>query len=268
MKTLVGVLVFASLAGAQIGAGLQAPAFEVAVIKANVSGGGVTGGCHGVDSKFTANDPRNNVPLGRCVITAGRLSHLMGIAYDMSLQRISGFPDWDGPSRFDIEAKVEDPSSASEQQLLSMLQAFLADRFKLKLHRETKEVPGFALVAAKGGSKLQASQEGIRSPFPETNGTSLILKGYSLPDLAEFLSNLPAVGRPVRDMTGLKGRFDIRLNVLESRPESIGDLKVGLANWQSIFADLQAQLGLRLENRQAEIETLVIDSAEKPLLNN
>jgi uncharacterized protein (TIGR03435 family) len=86
--------------------------------------------------------------------------------------------------------------------------------------------------------------------------------------LAEFLSNIPAVGRPVRDMTDLKGRFDIRLNVLESSPESIGDLKVGLENWQSIFADLQSQLGLRLENRQAEIETLVIDSAEKPLLNN
>src|SRR5262245_4537695 len=68
-------------------------AFEVGVIKPTKSvSGGVTGGCRGIDSRLAANDPRLMVPLGRCVITAGRLSHMMAIAFEMPLQRISGFP--------------------------------------------------------------------------------------------------------------------------------------------------------------------------------
>jgi uncharacterized protein (TIGR03435 family) len=98
-------------------------AFEVGTIKPTAStNSGVTGGCRGIDSHYGANDSRATVPLGRCVITAGRLSHMMGIAFNISLQNIKGFPDWDGPSRFDLEAKAENPSTVTEQQLLLMLQ--------------------------------------------------------------------------------------------------------------------------------------------------
>ena len=103
--------------------------FEAASIKPTVSSSGVMGGCRGIDSKIAPTDPRNNVPLGRCVITAERLSHLMSIAFDLPLQRISGFPDWDGPNRFDIQAKAEDASTATEAELYSMLQAFMTERF-------------------------------------------------------------------------------------------------------------------------------------------
>jgi uncharacterized protein (TIGR03435 family) len=106
-----------------------------------------------------------------------------------------------------------------------------------------------------------------QNPRSVCSKTNLVLKGHSLPDFAAFLSNLPAVGRPVHDMTDLKGRFDFTLSVLESHPETIVDLKIGLANWQSVFADLQDQLGLKLETQKTVVETLVIDSADKPSPN-
>jgi uncharacterized protein (TIGR03435 family) len=263
LNLLAGALFLVSVALTSV----QAQSFEVAAIKPTKLGGGVTGGCHGIDSKFAPNDPRAGVPLGRCVITAGRLSHLMGMAYQMPLERISGFPEWDGPSRFDLEAKAEDPSSATEQQLLSMLQALLTDRFKLTLRHNTMEVPAFALVVGKNPPKLHPSEQEVRSPFPEVRNGSILFKGYSMPDLAEFLSILPSIGRPVHDMTGIQGRFDIALNILESKPETMGDLKVALATWQSAISDIQGQLGLKLDSTKAQIESIVIDHAEKPQLN-
>jgi uncharacterized protein (TIGR03435 family) len=240
--------------------------FEAASIKPTTSASGVTGGCRGIDSKIAPTDARNNVPLGRCVITAGRLSHLMSIAFDLPLQRISGFPDWDGPNRFDIQAKAEDPSTASDAQLYSMLQAFMTERFKLTLHREIKEMPIFSLVASKGGLKnIHPSEQIGESMTPQ--GASLVFKGYTMQNLAEFLSMMPGVGRPVRDMTGIQGRFDFALNVLAAKPENIENVKMAIAAWETIFSDVQEQLGLRLESTKGSVENLIIDHAEKPSEN-
>src|SRR5438128_12180646 len=82
--------------------------FEVASIKPTNLGGGVRIGCHGIDSKFGANDPRELVPLGRCVVVSGRLSHMMGSAYGVSMDMLKGGPDWFmAGDRFDVEAKAE-----------------------------------------------------------------------------------------------------------------------------------------------------------------
>jgi uncharacterized protein (TIGR03435 family) len=200
------------------------------------------------------------------VITAGRLSHLMSIAFDLPLQRISGFPDWDGPNRFDIQAKAEDPSKTTEAALLSMLQAFMTKRFKLSLHRETREMPTFSLVAGKGGAKnLHRSEELAESMIPQ--GASLVFKGYTMQNLAEFLSMTPTVGRPVRDMTGIQGRYDFTLNVLATKADNIEGFKRAIMTWETIFSDIQEQLGLRLESTKSPIENLVIDHAEKPDAN-
>jgi uncharacterized protein (TIGR03435 family) len=243
------------------------PAFEVATIKPTVSASGVTGGCRGIDSKLSAADRRNNVPLGRCVITGGRFSHLMAIAFQLPMQRIAGFPDWDGPHRFDIQARAEDPSSATEGQLIAMLQAFMTQQFRLRLHRESKEAPIFALVVGKNGPRnLKPSEEAGAGMRP--SGAGLVFKGYSMKELAEFLSNMPSVERPVRDMTGLQGRFDFTLQVLETKTESVEDLKVAMARWETIFSDVQEQLGLRFESTKGPLETLIIDHAEKPAVQD
>jgi uncharacterized protein (TIGR03435 family) len=241
------------------------PAFEVASIKPNLARNvGVTGGCRGIDSRLAANDPRALVPLGRCVIIAGRLSHVMAIAFGMPLNRIAGFPEWDGPNRFNIEAKAEDTATTTEQQLLSMLQHFLTDAFKLTVRRETKEVPTFSLVVAKNGPKnLRPSEEaGCRMP-PPPQVAGLVLKGCSMQEFAEFLSTVPTVQRPVKDRTAINGRFDFSVDV-GSKPSDVGDWKSAMTTWETIFSDVQEQLGLRFERSNGVIETLVIDHAEKP----
>src|SRR5215831_7498359 len=120
---------------------LQVQQFEVASIKPTKLLTGVRSGCHGIDSKFAPNDPAAGIPLGRCVVSSGRLSHMIGFAYGVTMDMLKGGPEWvaQGDDRFDIEAKVEDPSTATEAQLKQMFQALLAERFKLKFHRETRE---------------------------------------------------------------------------------------------------------------------------------
>ena len=122
-------------------------AFEVASVKPSTGNTGVTGGCHGQTSSiFNPNDP--GIPHGRCVIAAARLSHLIPIAYDVPISRVKGGPDWVwGAPRFNVEAKAED-LTAPHDDLTRMLQTLLADRFKLRIHRETRPVAGYALVVA------------------------------------------------------------------------------------------------------------------------
>ena len=264
-RLIVGGILSVAVSAGFVRGGQTPVSFEAANIKPTVSASGVTGGCRGIDSKIAPTDPRNNVPLGRCVITAGRLSHLMSIAFDLSLQRISGFPDWDGPNRFDIQAKAEDPSTATEAELYSMLQAFMTERFKLTLHREIKETPIFSLVAGKAGPKnLHPSEQIAESMTP--SGGSLVFKAYTMQNLAEFLSMMPGVDRPVRDMTGIQGRFDFTLSVLGTKPESIENLKSAIIAWDTVFSDIHEQLELRMESTKGPVENLIIDHAEKPPL--
>ena len=242
----------------------QASAFEVASIKPNTISNGARGGCRGSDSRISPNDlMRATVPLGRCVITAARLSHLLNIAFDIPLERIYGLPDWDGPFRFDIEAKADDPASTTEQHLLTMLQGFLTEQFKLTLHRGLKDDVTFELVVARNGPKnLRKSDTNGHSMVP--SGAGLAFSGYSMDALAQFLSSMPSVTRPVKNMTGLEGSFDFRLDVLDTKPDDIVNLKMALSRWDTIFSDIQQQLGLRLEGSKGSVETLILDHAEKP----
>src|SRR5262245_49895384 len=117
---------------------------------------GATGDCYnpGVDLTNGAND--NLIPRGRCLIHSATLRHLIGYAYHIAATRLSGGPVWADELRFDVDAKAED-AAATHAELSAMLQTLLGDRFKLRFHRETKDIPGYALVVAPNGAKLQAS---------------------------------------------------------------------------------------------------------------
>jgi uncharacterized protein (TIGR03435 family) len=127
----------------------------------------------------------------------------------------------------------------------------LEDRFRLKTHTETKEVPGYDLVVAKGGPKLQASKgvEGHNQIYPGG------LAGFDL-NMAG-LADMPAspAGRPVVNRTGLEGTFDIQ-------PEYAQD-DAAPSERPSFFTALQERPGLRLEPGKGPVETLVIDSCER-----
>jgi uncharacterized protein (TIGR03435 family) len=188
------------------------------------------------------------------------------MAWGIPLQRISGLPDWDGPNRFDIEAKAEDPASTTEQQLTAMLQGYLTAQFRLTIHRDTKEEPTFNLVAGKNGPKnLRKSDSNSASMLP--NGAGLVFTGYSMDALAQFLTSMPSIARPVKNMTSLEGAFDFRLDVLDAKADDIGALKMAISRWETIPSDLQQQLNLRLESSKGPVETLIVDHAEKPITN-
>ena len=240
----------------------QAPVeFEVASVKVNKNGTGVRGGCHGIDSKYTAGEIGTAPPLGRCVITAGRLSHLIGIAWQLPMAQIKNAPDWviRGFDRYDIQAEADDPAKTTEAQLRSMLQELLEDRFQLKFHRETVERSGFALMVGEHGPRMAATKsEDTSARFgndvkPMSSSITLNVQRYSIARLAQALSGIRQ--QPIIDKTGLSGEYDFTLHWDDEQGPTLQTA-------------LREQLGLKLEReKKLPVELFVIDSAQKPSAN-
>jgi len=229
--------------------------FEVASVKPANAANGWSGGCHGIDSTYAPNNAASAPPLGRCVIRDARLDHLLSIANHVrSMAQISGGPDWLKGDRFNIDAKAEDPTKATEEQLIQMLQALLTERFSLKLRREMKDMPGYALIVAKNGPKLhEAEGQDVSFHFgpngkPGRGPNSLSARKYSMPMLADILTMF---GDPVIDKTGLTGTYDFTLSWDET-------------NGPSLTTALQEQLGLRFESQKVPVPFFIIESAQKP----
>jgi uncharacterized protein (TIGR03435 family) len=275
----------------------QSPTFEVASIKPTAPGGPGGRGMVGIQM----------APGGRFNATGVTAKLLIGQAYDVRDFQISGGPGWMGSDRYDIIAKPEnsstgdllpDPSKVTGDQMKTFqelqrlrLQALLADRFQLKIHRETKELPVYALVVGKGGPKLQESKADAPSSddFKDFKGPDrsrgrgmrmgpgqLSGQMVQLPFLTQVLSQ--QLGRPVIDKTGLKGTYDFTLKFTPDQSQGgggpFGDLPPGVKappppdpNGPSIFTAVQEQLGLRLESQKGPVEILVIDHVEKPSEN-
>lgn len=176
-------------------------------------------------------------------------------AWNVREYQVSG-PDWIRTEKFDIAAKAPRPSATAE--LRAMLQALLADRFALRLRRETRELPVLAIVAAKHGPKLHAAPPdeapGIQRTGP---GLRLAFTAQTVADLAAFLSTLAVVDRPVLDATHLPGRYTFTLDLNEV-------VRANDPAAPSIGTVLTEQLGLRLEGRRMPLETLLLDHVEKP----
>jgi uncharacterized protein (TIGR03435 family) len=167
-------------------------------------------------------------------------------------------------NRYDIVARAEKPADKTE--LMSMLQTLLAERFKLRLHRETKDLPVFLLIVGKKGPRLTAvADDGPSSLRLGPNGASF--KRTSMESLAGFLSGLGSIQRPVLDRTSLSGVFDFTL-LLSDHPADAGVPadKRAIFSWSSIREDVK-DLGLTLESSRAPVELLVVDHAEGPSEN-
>jgi uncharacterized protein (TIGR03435 family) len=234
------------------GQATPAPAFEAASIKPSKaepgSGSGITTRKGSISAR--------NVTLKRCIRGA----------YDVQESQIVGGPKWAGEDRYDIDAKAAGP--AGEHELMGMLQSLLSERFKLAFHRETRELPGYALVVGKSGLKAKRSQPDAESRS-NASGEAIDAEGCSMLRLAQKLSEV--IHLPVADLTGVEGAFDFQLkwtpDDMRAKPPSGGDkpgtLPVDLPSGPSVFAALQEQLGLKLEPRKVPAEVLVIDHAEK-----
>jgi len=234
------------------------PHFEVASIKPNAPGGISTG-----DFRI--------LPGGRLTAEKVLLRFFIQNAYGVRPFQLKDGPDWINSEGYDIEAKTE--GNPSSDQIVLMMQTLLEDRFKLKVHRETKELPVYTLSAAKGGLKLPAPKQGTctacgRALIRISKGVARITGDkISMPEFARVLSNI--LGRTIIDETGFTATFNAQLEF------SIDDAIAGLPHTPgqtddaipSIFVAAPEQLGLKITPAKGPVEILVIDHIEKPAAN-
>ena len=192
------------------------------------------------------------------------LSNLIAYAYDIKDYQLLGQPSWADAERYDVSAKAEGDTALTRELAMPMMRALLADRFQLKVHREMREMPVYALVVAKNGPKFKESapdaQSMLRLASPGKGAVMTVTKG-SMAQLANQFSKRNGVDRPVIDKTGLTGGYDYKLDW--------GDYGAANADADvaSIFTAIQDQLGLKLEPAKAPIEVLIVDFAAKPSEN-
>ena len=221
---------------------------------------------------------------------------LISIAYGVKDFQLAGGPSWMDSDRFDIQAKAEDafvekfknlsPDERMNQQEL-LLQSLLAERFKLQVTHQTKDLPVYALIVARNGSKLQPAKpeasypNAIKGPDGKMHAGMMRMgrgqiegQAMSMSGLARMLSQ--QLGRDVVDRTGLQGNYDFTLHwTPDQGPEGMppgppggGPPPEGApppdTAGPSLFTALEEQLGLKLESQKGPVEIIVIDSIERP----
>jgi len=250
------------------------PAFEVTSVKPNRSG--------------SRQVNMNALPGGRFVATNVSLQVLISSAYGLPENRLVlpaawiGGGDYLASEHFDIQAKAT--ADLAPDQIAPALRQLLADRFKVVVRHETRELPVYALVLDRSdgrlGPRIHESEIDCTDPSQFTarnvDGTSKCgfqsssrgqVKGrHTLSVLTRLLSSVVADHRPVEDRTGLRGTFDIELEWSPEVPAPLDAPPAPPANPDapSLFTAVREQLGLRLESTKLPVDVLVIDHAEKP----
>jgi bla regulator protein blaR1 len=220
-----------------------------------------------------------------------KVKFLIQIAYGVRDFQILGSPAWIGSNLFNIAVRTGPASGgskgpekdvneltdserqASGARLRAMLQRLLADRFQLKIHHETKELPVYLLTVAKGGSKLKDGEKSSDVSGGLTPGRGFLAGSQtSISFLAQTLSQI--VGRPILNRTGLIGKYDFELkwNPDQSSANSpLGEALPSLSpvdpNRPNIFTAIQEQLGLKLDSSKGPVEVIVVDHIEKASAN-
>jgi uncharacterized protein (TIGR03435 family) len=228
----------------------DSPRFDAASIKPNTSGS------NGVDALSSSGQLRAiNVSL----------MWLLGDAYELQDFQVVGAPPWAARDRFDVMARASGVDAALYRP---MLRTLLAERFGLVAHKDTRELPVYALMPVQEGrlgpklekSKIDCATAERTGGFCGTDTNNRSMRGGSL-RMSELASTLsPWVGRTVFDRTGLAGEYDFTLTWTSDvrRSPSPGD------DGPSIFTALQEQLGLKLDSQRGPVEVLVIDRVQQP----
>jgi uncharacterized protein (TIGR03435 family) len=207
-----------------------------------------------------------------------------------AIDRIVGGPDWVQSARYDITAKAarefRPTPPGPPAEMLLMLRTLLEDRFKLKVHREPREIPAYELVVVRPGAlglrksdvdcdalfaagQVTRPEAGLRprcgvsnGPVGPTGDTGLIAGAFSMSQFAQFLQR--RLGQPVIDKTGLAGRYDFDLAFAPMAPAPAADVPSDPAR-PTFFIALEEQLGLKLQSTRGPLDVIVIDSIEQPV---
>ncbi len=285
MKSIVALVAFVVPMFSQSSAAVR-PSFEVASIKSN----------------STARPRVADEPGGRFVASGVPLQVLIGNAYRGTIIEFSSKPSWVDTDLWDIEAKAPEgsvpprtgpPDMSKPDTMALMLQSLLEDRFQMKMHRETKEVPTYEVTVAKGGLKMKFSEDQTPPTLPAPAAPprgggaprgGMRMAGGDFEGSAVSMTNIVLMigqltGRWVVDKTGVTGFYDFRLQWTPdpfAAPlpfEPRGAAAAGAAppsadpSGPSVITAVQEQLGLRIESTKAPMEVLIIDSVQKPSAN-
>ena len=244
---------------------IQPPSFDVISVKPNKTSLGV----HGlITTEFTADGFRGtNVPVHTLLLQA----------YGLHEGESFGEPAWANSEVFDIEAKVAGPDVAAfskldSDQLQAMLRQILAERFGLVAHRETRELPVYAMSVAKGRPKLKEFVFDPAVPASARRGGGVQMSMGMIAahecTIPYFLSMLSRqLGRTVIDRTGLTGNYDFTLRWSPDNSATSASEGAQADTLPSIFTAVQEQLGLKLESTKAPASVLVVDHLERPSQN-
>jgi uncharacterized protein (TIGR03435 family) len=257
---LVAALVLFTLGGLH-GQEAVGPTFEVASVK--------------IKDPNLVDEVELAVSGSRLVATNLSLQALIAAAYAVDLQSVINGPSWLRAERFNILAnagenfrddgkRVNAIGQSVPQQIMFMLQALLADRFRLQLHREMKQITTYDLVVAKGGPKLHPSAGDQQAPAlrlrQSARGPDVFLldgKRASMDLLADGLDRF-TLHTSITNKTGVQGEYDFQI-----------EYSPGLSTETAptVFTAIQEQVGLKLEPKKGSAEMLVVDRAEKPSAN-
>ncbi len=245
--SLVFPLLLVTIAGSPVDAQQQAPTeFDVASVK-----------------MLKQPKPPHGVGLiwnhGTLTVDAAQLRQIIGLAFTVQRVLVNGCPDWCDDDQFDITAKSSD-TTATRDQMKVMLQNTLKERFGLVVHRETKAVPGFELITAKAGSRIEASKDepGPVDVFTQTEN-GMTFHNMSTTGLINYLANI--LRQPVKDVTGLTGRHNF---ALEFKPLDSG---ATADDFPSIVMAAVEELGLKLVPKRVPTDILVVDHVQHPSEN-
>jgi uncharacterized protein (TIGR03435 family) len=215
---------------------------------------------------------------GNRVSTQGLLAGLVLTAYKLRTFQVSGAPEWrDETGRnqlYDIEAKAPGDGAPSMDEARMMLQTLLAERFQLRFHRETKELPAYDLVVSNNPTKLKPSAPDVESKTALASRFRMDFTNISISELVLRIG--PQFDRPLFDRTGLQGGYDFALEYMPSLPSTVNlppDEAAALAKLYPadeappLTVALHEQLGLKVVSAKEQVEILVIDHVERPSVN-
>lgn len=271
------------------------PSFEVATIKPSGEGNAIPSFSTPTESRTT------NVTARNLIEQAYR------IPWTPSLnERVIGGPDWIDAIHYDVDARIDPaladalekmPNEQRRDETSLMMQSLLADRFKLKVHFESRQLPIYALLVAKSGPKLAPANEPTdagrdqppqpsipRKPEDVRKGilvlyrgqqAEMTAKGVTVDGLVRWLAGYSEIGgRTVVNQTGLTGAYDFtlrwtreRLTAAGQQDDSQNSATSPETEGPALFTALQEQLGLRLQSSKGPVEVVVIDHVEKPSEN-
>jgi uncharacterized protein (TIGR03435 family) len=252
----------ASPAPALAPAAQKLPAYEVVTIKPHQAG---------LDNGMSASSTADGFSASGMTFPV-----LLQNAFSLKTRdQIVGLPSWATSDSFDIAAKMDAETAASLQKLpkeerrrarQQMMQALLADRFGLKVHHESRELPVYNLIVAKSGIKMKIStSESSGSSMSNSNYTA---QGSTVEGIAFTLSSI--VGRQVIDKTGLADKYDFKLTWTPDEMRAPSDASAAATaadSAPSIFSAIEEQLGLKLVSAKGPIDVVVVDHVERPSEN-